>query len=235
MRKNPKRLILSQPWGGLGDNLQFSTLPELCHRKGMEFYLSSENAYRNPEIYDLVWGKNPYVSGILAEKPNAGSCIPYRNSCDNIISNMEMAHGFVPEGKYPKVYYVPKRMEEFKGRIVVDLGTTSHSYDESHITDMIMRRFKIGDLLLLKPRIKVSEFSYSLNCQPYEYRDIYEYCDIISSCSLLICFFSGSAVLSAALNRNTGVQTVCFVKDHVYKQSIHNGLYIFDNIEYVPI
>jgi hypothetical protein len=33
------KIIISQPWGGLGDNLHFSTLPELFSKKGYEVYI----------------------------------------------------------------------------------------------------------------------------------------------------------------------------------------------------
>ena len=69
--------ILYQPWGGLGDNLQYSTLPELYNTLGHEFYISSKNVYRNPEIYKLVWELNPYVKGISDEEYNVGSCMNY--------------------------------------------------------------------------------------------------------------------------------------------------------------
>ena len=49
------KVILYQPWGGLGDNLQFSTLPKLYSEIGYEFYISDQNVYRNPEIKKLVW------------------------------------------------------------------------------------------------------------------------------------------------------------------------------------
>ena len=44
------KAIFGQTWGGLGDNLQFSTLPGLYHKKGIDFYISSQNVQRNDEI-----------------------------------------------------------------------------------------------------------------------------------------------------------------------------------------
>ena len=48
------KIIISQPWGGLGDNLHFSTLPELFSKKGHEVYISENNAVRNAEIFDFT-------------------------------------------------------------------------------------------------------------------------------------------------------------------------------------
>jgi len=58
-----KKIIISQPWGGLGDNLHYSTLPELFSNKGYDVYISNNNKVRNSEIFDLVWKMNPYIKG----------------------------------------------------------------------------------------------------------------------------------------------------------------------------
>jgi len=57
-----KKIIISQPWGGLGDNLQYSTLPELFSKKGYDVYISNNNKVRNNEIFDLIWKMNPYIT-----------------------------------------------------------------------------------------------------------------------------------------------------------------------------
>ena len=52
-----KKIIIYQPYGGLGDNLAFSTLPELFNNKGIMCYIHINNSTRNDdEVYDLVWG-----------------------------------------------------------------------------------------------------------------------------------------------------------------------------------
>ena len=48
-------VILAAFHGGLGDNLQFSTLPEEFYKQqGRDTYISSQASFRNQEIYDLV-------------------------------------------------------------------------------------------------------------------------------------------------------------------------------------
>ena len=69
---NPfEEMIVSQPWGGLGDNLQFSTIPRLCYENGISFGLSLRNQHRNQEIHDLVWKPNPYVT--LTDQDHVGA------------------------------------------------------------------------------------------------------------------------------------------------------------------
>jgi hypothetical protein len=52
-------------WGGLGDNLAFSTLPELFADTDVDVYLSSKCMVRNNGITDLVWKPNPYLKGVI--------------------------------------------------------------------------------------------------------------------------------------------------------------------------
>ena len=59
--------------GGLGDCLQFSTLPEqFSKQQGRNTYVLDESNFRNKEIYDLVWGCNPYIKGVKSGHWNAG-------------------------------------------------------------------------------------------------------------------------------------------------------------------
>ena len=66
-------VILGAYFGGLGDQLQFSTLPEEFYKQqGRETYLADGSNFRNKEIYDLVWGENPYIKGVVEGERTAG-------------------------------------------------------------------------------------------------------------------------------------------------------------------
>ena len=59
--------------GGLGDALQFSTLPEeFSKQQGRRTYILEDAPFRNSGIYDLVWGQNPFVLGKRKGKWSAG-------------------------------------------------------------------------------------------------------------------------------------------------------------------
>ena len=66
------KVILAQPWGGLGDNLQYSNLPKLFNDIGKKFYVSHANHVRNKNIYKFCWQSNPYSNGKIFKKPNIG-------------------------------------------------------------------------------------------------------------------------------------------------------------------
>ena len=119
-------VILSAFHGGLGDNLQFSTLPEEFHKQqGRDTYIWSQAKFRNQEIYDLVWGHNPYIKGIKDGTWTAGDTpeIGHKTLVSDCISNWEALHGLEPTNRYPKIYYKPKKIYGFHNIILVDLSS----------------------------------------------------------------------------------------------------------------
>jgi hypothetical protein len=121
-------IIISQPWGGLGDNLQFSTLPELYSNLGYKVFISNNNACRNKETYDLVWKLNPYISGISEKAPNAGSIKGIRIFGNNPVKNMELSHNLnCGNRKYLKLYYKPKYIEDLSNTLLYDITSISTS------------------------------------------------------------------------------------------------------------
>ena len=49
----PKK-ILYVDFGGLGDHLAFSTLPEICDKNGYDLFLNSKSKFRDNQIFELV-------------------------------------------------------------------------------------------------------------------------------------------------------------------------------------
>lgn len=126
-----KKIIITQDWGGLGDNLQYSTLPEEFAKKRGEkcVWISNKNAYRYDGIRQLVWDWNPWICGYTDEPPNAGTANGgYSNTHNDHIRGIEAQHGLEPTNSYPKIYYEysAKPASDFNGSIFIDL-TASNS------------------------------------------------------------------------------------------------------------
>ena len=117
-----KRKILYVAFGGLGDHLLFSTLPELLDYHGYDFYLSHLSEFRNTQTLDLVWKSNPYFKGISEEPPNCGHGYTDLENQDPEVTlnrNIEVKMGFkesnLPnKSNYPIIYYSPKLIDKFK-------------------------------------------------------------------------------------------------------------------------
>ena len=125
--------------GGLGDCIQFSTLPEeFSKQQGRKTYILESAPFRNPEIYDLVWGKNPYVEGKKEGKWNAGD-LPglYSNVLGNAIQNWEKLHGLEPVNTLPKIYYEPEIHSDVKDIFIVDFTSISIDYDQQELKNIL--------------------------------------------------------------------------------------------------
>jgi len=224
-------IVISQPWGGLGDNLQFSTLPKLYSDQGYEIYISKDNAYRNKEIYDLVWKWNPYVKGETDLPPNAGACrgLEYHHE-GQFIKNIELTHRLDKgNSPYPVVYYTPKKIEELSNTVIYDTTSISSSYSDEFIYsnfNTIMEQYKGYNLKQIKFSNISNRVTPDFHTEEITVNNIFEYCDIIYSCKVLICVMSGSSVLASAIkNTNTTPDIHCF-------HTRHERGFMFDNITY---
>lgn len=241
------KVFLGQPWGGLGDNLQFSTLPRLYAERGDEFYLSSDNAYRNDEIYEFCWGNNPYVKGIADVPPNIGACMPWppEKTIDNIISVSEFRHGFTPVGRYPEIYYTPKLLSEYQDKTIVDLsahtllqnGVASY-YDVEKLFSKIRNLIPDDAILVTFKHSSIYSFSgdFAFESNQIKIDTIYQYADIIHSAKEYYCLYSGSNALSAAIKNqnNSRVKLNSFIYRTV-QENKDIGFFVFDNVNYIEL
>ena len=151
-----KSKIININFGGLGDHLQFSTLPEEFfkkYKKKVKTYIFENSSFRNKEIYDLVWKKNPFIYGMSKFKPNSGHLNEIKfpkNKKKNIIQNWEFAHSIKSTNKYPKIYYKPKK--KIKKIFLVDLSSVSVFYTKEEIK-------KVSKKIMLLRR-KYKDFSF---------------------------------------------------------------------------
>lgn len=231
-----KRIIIHQPWGGLGDNLAFSTLPELYHRASVDFHLSKDNAFRNSEIYSLVWELNPYFKGIADEPSNFDS---FKNLPDegNVLCRVQASHGFKPKKRIvnPVIFYKPKPIPELADTTLLDLSAISlaQDYDSKtlHKIASFYQKHSKASLIVFQ-NDQVPRPLFELN-PTYSITSIFHFCDAIASCREFVCLNTGSAVLAAAIAESgTTVNATCYLHPNQTLRSIQNH-YFFDNIRYV--
>jgi len=240
------KAILAQPWGGLGDNLQFTTLPKLYHDRGIDFYISTHNVYRNNEIYDFVWKDNPYVRGIIDEPPNVGACAPTSQTLvsDNIISSAEIRHGFSGRGRYPEIYYKPKLIPELQEKSIVDLsGYTvmyrgiGSFYNTSMLKEALEKHIPNNENTLAVRFANISIGTLSTpTLNSIEITSLKQYADIIYSCKAYYCLYSGGNIMASAIkhkyDREININTFLYGTLEARKKI---GCYVFDNVNYIEI
>ena len=235
-------LILSAYHGGLGDNLQFSTLPEEFHKQqGRDTYIWSQASFRNSEIYDLVWGCNPYIKGIKEGDWSAGDT-PDRHRVieSDCISNWEALHGLKPTNKYPKIYYEPEKISSFDNVILVDLSSISITYDEEKILKLYdaVRKTHEGMVFLeveFTNKIKGATIIEPDVTGVVEIESIFTYVDLMYSSFGVISLHSGQNHLAAAIKNqyNNDLEVYCLMDEYEYQRQKDKSIFVFDNVNYL--
>jgi hypothetical protein len=232
-------IIISQPWGGLGDNLQFSTLPELFAAKGHKVFVSADNAFRNAEIADLVWSRNPFIKGYSDAPANAGAVVSFDNIPKSLgyIERIEMAHGLEPRNRFPKIYYKPQIRPEFEGAIVIDINSITVGYGNDVLSRYVESVF--CDYGYDRGKAIQIRFAKSLACgfdpknlqafTGHTVSSIYEYCDILGSCHAFVTTHSGAHALAVALRQFGRLPLVhCYCNNDQY----NSRQFIFEGVHY---
>ena len=217
--------------------MQFSTLPELYNKNGIDFYVSNRNVYRNNEIKKLVWDLNPYVKGETDEDPNIGTDTIEDIIKDNFIERIEESHGFKNTGnKYPIIYYKPKNIEKLNNKTILSLYAMSVKYDN----ELVKR--KISEMIDNSEDVLVLEYSRQIGDNHVQYfngsniyfiNDIFDHCDVIASCKRYITLLSGASVLASAIIGKTNKKNteVILVGDFIDKV-LNLKYFYFDNLIY---
>jgi len=231
-------IVICQSWGGLGDNLQYTTLPELFHNMGFKVYISDKNAYRNSEIYDLVWKLNPYIQGISDLPPNAGECRGMNLFTDNFLRNIELSHSLYNGFReYPIIYYKPKYVDNIDKYIFYDTTSISTNPGDLQLKTAFENIFsKHPNLIPCKIKFihidnrEIENFSH----EEYIIHNIYEYCDLLYSCKVFVTGFSGASHLCSAVKQEN--PTPIIYSFHTPEGIQANAaFYKFKNVNYLPL
>jgi len=200
-------IIIEQPWGGLGDNLQYSTLPELGHKYGIDVYVSDNNKYRNQDIKKLVWDTNPFLKGFINEPGNIGHYQQYEHSF-NVIMNWEKKIFGEVHNDSPKLYYQPNLKPKYSNKIIIDDNAFSRPIDFSDVIK------NYPDAILLNKFFGKNTTVLTSS--------IFEWVDILFSAEKVICQYSGASVLLPAYNKGATI----FMKHHDNTYKFKQNTYI---------
>lgn len=231
-------ITIYQPWGGLGDNMAHSVLPELCHNLGIKCFLSKQNACRSKEIFDFVWGKNPFISGIvdstdltwLERLPKVEQ--PGMNHIEAVqkVQNLPITY------HYPKIYYTPKFIKELKNKTIIDLSAYSIGRDfNAQTLKKIIDSFDLQKETTYSTVIPDVTYGtkYDTGFLPITINSLEHYSDVIFSCKRFIALYSGQACLASTIKHQTGcdVEIQVITLDRYLPQN--NVGYTFKNSNYI--
>jgi hypothetical protein len=210
------KIIISQPWGGLGDNLQLSTIPEIAKSLGYEVYVSNQNTNRSEDIKHLVWEMNPFIDGFVDE-PGTIDWNSYKNIYNQVIKDVEMmVFGSVHSDGNPKLYlpdHLKEKVEYFKGRTIIDPNAVS----ADGAVDFEKLYCNYSNPILLNTEHEQYE--------TYQTKNIINWVMAINSCKKFVCANSGGSVVATALGKRADVWVNPNIGITHYKFK-HNYLYL---------
>jgi hypothetical protein len=245
----PPEIVIGQPWGGLGDNLAFTTLPRLFHEAGHQVYISKFNICRNKEIYNFCWKDNPYINGVAAGQYNAGSVAMAieKEKTDTVVSAAEIRHGFEGTGRYPEIYYEPTKLKGWSDKVLVDLS--AHTFFEQgidawynkdnlfHLINTKIPRKDVYFVTFKNVNFKSLSDRFDFEKDEVEVESIFHYADLIHSCKELYCLPSGVNSMAAAVKNKSRskVKINCFLHGTKQEYLDNYHFFIFDNVNYIEV
>lgn len=194
--------IIKVRYGGLGDHLFWSHLPRIAKTYGgyKRVYISNLSEYRHKDYRRLVWELNPFVDGFCDEDgpdPTFTDLLPGTNLLD-----MFMIDRGLDDGKRfhePEIFYKPKLKNELVG---------CRLFDPNYITNVgalskrgVLQYLETGGGIDFQMQARDKTIGIYSKAKVINSTDIFEYCDIIASCSEFFCLTSGGATLAAALGK----------------------------------
>jgi hypothetical protein len=209
------QLVIQIPFGGLGDHLVYSSLPELLwEQKKIETFVSDKSVFRSRAIRDFVWKPNPYIE--FTGRKGWFRYRPLNNSFLTIDEYLQNLFGLQADG-CPKVYYKPCMVQQLEGKTIVDPSFGPSGKANGYYETDFHRRFidflekNAGDFVLLVGKYKEAENPLEAKIrrllQPpcYGIDSIKGRADALFSAERRYLMYSGSASLSAAMRLPSAV------------------------------
>jgi hypothetical protein len=246
-----KEIGIKAYFGGLGDSLQFSTLPRRFSELGYEVYLVNDAPFRSIETKELVWDNNPYILGQKNVEWRLGDTpgTVYENKFDSFIKNWEYIHGLTPINDFPEIYYEPLWVDNIEG--IIDISSISITYNIPTLIDAI-RNYILLNYPTLNFKLVSSKYNKIADNHGFEVIEVESlknYVDIINSCKVFISVNSGSHSLAAGLrNINKEFKHVSFIPENdknfkgidtthetLFDYIMRKKIFIYPTIDYIKI
>lgn len=228
-------------YGGVGDQLQFSTLPERFTELGHDVYLLKDCdqvlPYRNEQIKQLIWLTNPFIKGERDGTWDLGDLAEiskkYKNHFNNYIKNWEYIFGLEPINTNPKIYWLPNKIEGIDG--IIELSSITLKYNYENVIKNVKSIIKMSNKNFHQI---VSPNQSNLITIPdipiIQANDIFHLTSLIYSSNMFISLNSGSHAIGAALKHFKINTQICYLpKDQSWIRP--DCKFMFDHIDYIDI
>lgn len=206
--------VIMNVHGGLGDNLQKSTIPRMLAEQGNTVYLNykhDDGFFHNDEIKQLVWDMNPYVQGFTEDAPTLIRSGSPTNAHNDFIKNWEAFHGLEPKNSYPEIYYKPKTVKGID--VAVELSWMTGNYTPETVAEMaghLLGAYR--NLSCVQILSSYQNKNVDVGLPKITVATIFDLTNILYSAKVIITLSSGSHMLAAALHRGT-IPQFCIMPD----------------------
>ena len=168
-----------------------------------------------------------------------------KGKTDTIVSAAEIRHGFEGTGRYPEIYYEPRKLKGWSDKVLVDLSahtlieqgidTWYNKDDLSHLINTILPRKNVYFVTFKNINTRFLSGTFDFEQNEVEVESIFHYADLIHSCKELYCLWSGVNSMAAAVKNKSGskVKITCFLPG-TKQEHIHDP-FIFDNVNYIEV
>lgn len=238
-----ERIVLGPHASGVGDNLLYGRIPELCKLRNREaevwIGVGGQNPnWRNSETYDLIWGKNSHVSGFTTDAPTCGVATIVNDFIgevkrrDNQIAAVEFLHGFGTENTRPKLYYEPKLRVDVRDKILCSPTSVSCPMPGPVIDEFVAEvgrwyGFDSREVIVLRSRHDGRWGQDALReNRRLDVANVYEWVDLIFSAGLFLTSESGGSAIAAAVRAPKTTHAVCSV------QTFNDKLWLWEGVIY---
>lgn len=226
LKKNQKekRLVIQIPFGGLGDHLIYSSLPELLWKqKGIKTFISNKSIFRSKAIRDFVWRLNPYVT--FTEEKGWFTYKTVENNFPTVDGYFQNLFNLQGDGS-PKVYYEPNLIKQIEEKTIVDPSCGATGKANGYFDTDFYKRFTeylkshVGEFVLIThlhsgtkndfQELIIKEF----RPECYSVSTIEEFSDVMYSAKERYLLHSGGASLAAALRLESNILN--YIKPSTY-------------------
>ena len=201
-----EEFVIKVKYGGLGDHLLYSHLPRIAKTVGgyRKVYISNRSEYRHTDYRKLVWQLNPFVDGFCDEDsqcPTVMTIAPGTNFLDMMMLELGLDDG--KRFHEPEIFYRPKFIPQLAEKRVFDPNFASNAGAISNTK--LIRYLNESGGVDMQMRARDKSYGVQGGIPILEANDVFQYCDIITSCGSFFCLTSGGATLAAALRKQATV------------------------------
>lgn len=213
--RNPDQDVILVPHTAVGEAIWRSARAKLYYRLGHKVFVSDTCQLKsNPEAYELLFLKNPYISG--EKSPEPGDILDGVVTESNPFNRTEMepgilkAHNFAVEERRLEIHYHPRPRSGLHDVVLLDLNISSYRLvpggrdDFSKVEAYVLDHYP-NAVSLVRENYDLSVRGFELlpvarRFPAVSFRSIYDYCDLVASTAKVVCLQTGSEMLACHFN-----------------------------------